>query len=176
MKLSLLPFENEPVKAETISPEQFLNRAFAMFNQAADSLEGCYRELESEVRRLRDELRSRNQDLQDSVARNQQMRRCLERIFQILPCGIIVISNNGLCQSMNAEAQRIFRGGAQNVRVSNMIGAIVAELDTASADAERTIALTDGRKPAHFGVRRLLLAHADGFESDIVLLIRELTT
>ncbi|HET9743430.1 MAG TPA: hypothetical protein VFQ00_11830 [Terriglobales bacterium] len=176
MGLSLLPFENEPLKNETISPEQFLNRAFAMFSQAADSLEGCYRELESEVQRLRGELRARNQDLQDSVARNQQMRRCLERIFQILPYGIIVIRNDGLCQSMNAEAQRILGGGAQNVRVSNMIGAILAEIGATSADAERTITLTHRSKLTYLGIRRLLLAHADGLESDTVLLIRELTS
>jgi len=172
MELALALHEQH-FPGETISPEQFLSQAFASFSQAADSLEVCYRQLQSEVSRLREQLEERNRDLAESHARNQQMRDFLERILNTLPCGVLVVSGGHQCQKINAEAQRML-GGSESEKLSQIVCALVSDLGKHSEmEAERVVTLSVGAQQIHLAIRRASLSSSEG--SDSVLLLRDVT-
>ncbi len=159
---------------ETISPEQFLSQAFASFTQAADSLEVCYRQLQSEVARLREQLEQRNRELADSFAQNQRMREFLERILDTLPCGVLVLTDDYRCQKINAEAQRIL-GGAESEKLAQLLAAFMCDLKAQSgSDVEQIFTVSNSGQIIEAAVRRASLIAADG-SSDSVLLLRDVT-
>jgi two-component system, sensor histidine kinase FlrB len=95
---------------KNIEDEQFLLRAFRTFSQAAASLERSYGMLRGEVERLRQELEQSNSDLARSLEENRGMREHLNRILEGLPCGVLVISNDGKISRANPEALHLLGG------------------------------------------------------------------
>jgi len=107
--------------------EYSLNRAFACFTEAAESLERSYHQLESEVVRLRQELKDRNADLERSVEHSRQVRDSLYRILEGLPCGVLVGSDDGGLSLVNPAASRLL-GGVRPTRFSEIPAVLVALL------------------------------------------------
>lgn len=95
--------------------EQFLLRAFRSFSAAAGSLERSYAKLREEVERLRRELEISNRDLALSLEENRNMREHLDRILEGLPCGVLVVSENGQITRANPEAMRLLELGSNCV-------------------------------------------------------------
>jgi len=91
--------------------EQFLLRAFRSFAQAAGSLERSYALLRTEVERLRRELEQSNSELARSLEENRGMRQYLDRILEGLPCGVLVVSDEGKISRANPEALRLLVTG-----------------------------------------------------------------
>lgn len=87
--------------------ERFLLQAFRIFSRAAASFEQSYRSLQSEVERLRRELNEKNKDLAHSLEAARDARLHLERILEGLPCGVLVVSDNGEILETNPEALRL---------------------------------------------------------------------
>lgn len=102
-----LPVNLKKPAAREAASKQSLTRAFESFKHAADSLEKSYGHLQAEVLRLRFELERTNRDLASSLAENARMRRYLARVIEALPCGVLVVNQNGeICMS-NPEARRL---------------------------------------------------------------------
>jgi two-component system sensor histidine kinase FlrB len=89
----------------TRETEFALADAFASFTSAASQLETSYRELQKEVNRLRQELEMRNLALAESLTENQSMRVALRRILDALPCGVIVLDDNGDISFLNRKGE-----------------------------------------------------------------------
>ena len=70
----------QPTFETPASEERSLAEAFAVFSQAAASLEDSYQQLQSEVARLRRELEETNRDLALSMAENQRLQQEHERL------------------------------------------------------------------------------------------------
>ncbi len=128
---------------------QLLAQAFVSFRQAADSLERSYTQLQAEVARLRAELERTNADLQASLEENTRMRAYLWHLLEQLPCGVVVLSGNGL-RLVNPEARRML-GLEQKEDSSGSLPAAIRELlqqaaagagEVTLADAGRVLAVT----------------------------------
>jgi len=89
------------------SEERSLVRAFALFTDAAASLERSYTQLQAEVSRLRRELEETNRDLSLSLEQNHRMRQHLDRIVEGLPCGVVVVEISGEISVANPAARRM---------------------------------------------------------------------
>lgn len=87
--------------------EQFLLQAFTSFAEAAGSLERSYSLLRAEVGRLRQELEESNGGLARSLEENRTMRQHLDRILEGLPCGVLVVADNGEISRVNPEGRRL---------------------------------------------------------------------
>jgi len=92
--------------------ERILLQAFRSFARVAGSLEQSYGELQAEVERLRRELAEKDGDLAHSVAERRADRARLTRILEGLPCGVLVVFDNGKVWKANPEAQRLFQTGS----------------------------------------------------------------
>jgi two-component system sensor histidine kinase FlrB len=91
-------------------PEHPLARAFASFTEAAGSLERTYGQLQGQVAHLRQELEVTNRELASSLEENHRIRERLRRIVQGLPCGVLVIEDDGRISTLNPEAARLLHG------------------------------------------------------------------
>jgi signal transduction histidine kinase len=87
--------------------ERSLVRAFALFTDAAASLERSYSHLQAEVARLRRELEASHRELSDSLEQHRRTRQHLDRILEGLPCGVLVMEPSGQFSIANPEAQRL---------------------------------------------------------------------
>src|SRR5215467_512161 len=89
--------------------QENLTRAFLTFTQAARSLERSYTQLQAEVTRLHSELQRTNSELEHSLEENARMRVYLARVLESLPCGVLVLSQDGRTQVINPEARRLLQ-------------------------------------------------------------------
>jgi signal transduction histidine kinase len=98
----------DPQTAGTAQIEA-LNQAFSSFAATARSLEDSYGRLQAEVRRLRLELEERNGELRSQLAENRRIRESLHRLFEGLPCGVVVAGRNAQVVSANPAARQMLR-------------------------------------------------------------------
>src|SRR5271156_62029 len=103
-----------------------LERAFQSFAGAAESLEKSYGQLHAEVLRLRFALERTNSDLASSLEENAGMRRYLTRILENLPCGVLVVDQQGQPRMMNPEARRLLGGVGEALRAVEVADAAIA--------------------------------------------------
>lgn len=89
--------------------QENLTRAFLTFTQAAGSLERSYTQLQTEVARLHQELQRTNSELERSLEENERMRGYLSRVLESLPCGVVVMSDDGGTQVINTEARKLLK-------------------------------------------------------------------
>jgi len=85
----------------------YLAGEFSEFISAAARLEEAYRELQREVSALNSELAERNNALSKSLAENQQMRLALQQIVESMPCGVLVLDQEGMIVMINPESKRM---------------------------------------------------------------------
>ena len=81
--------------------------AFSEFISASSRLEAFYGDLQREVSQLGQELTERNAALNASLAENERMHRSLQQIVELLPCGVLVVENDGSISLINPEAMRL---------------------------------------------------------------------
>ncbi|MBS1842355.1 MAG: flagellar hook-associated protein FlgK [Acidobacteria bacterium] len=86
-----------------------LTKAFLSFTQAAGSLERSYAQLQAEVVRLTQELERANTELERSLEENLRVRRYLSRVLESLPCGVLVVNEQGEIQITNPEARKLLQ-------------------------------------------------------------------
>lgn len=84
-----------------------LAEAFSDFMAASSRLEGSYRELQAEVAELSLALSERNRALSESLSENRAMGRLLERILDVIPCGVLVLNGDTSVLLANPEACRL---------------------------------------------------------------------
>src|SRR5271154_6923214 len=101
------------MRPATSASKRTLERAFQSFAGAAESLEKSYGQLHAEVLRLRFALERTNSDLAASLEENAGMRRYLTRILENLPCGVLVVDQQGQPKMMNPEARRLLSGAGE---------------------------------------------------------------
>jgi two-component system sensor histidine kinase FlrB len=95
------------VKGPDTRAQRNLAAAFTTFTQAAGSLEKSYLQLQAEVTRLHQELRTTNSELEKTLEENARVRAYLSRVLENLPCGILVVNGAGQTQIINPEARRL---------------------------------------------------------------------
>jgi PAS domain S-box-containing protein len=87
-----------------------LLQAFEMFTQASSSLEAAFQQLQARAQRLSEELETKNQELKRSLAEKDEVQNYLKTILESLPCGVLVLDDNGKATLCNPLASEIFGG------------------------------------------------------------------
>jgi two-component system sensor histidine kinase FlrB len=137
--------EHQPIAGASL-----LADAFSEFIAAAARLEGSYAELQGQVAHLSLELAERNAALNASLAENERMRLALQQIVDSMPCGVLVLENDGALSMINPEGMRLLdlaplqiQGQARTKKQAhrNSLGAISthAGIDLASFVADERI-------------------------------------
>ncbi len=124
----------------SILDQQSLARAFLSFSQAASSLEHSYSQLQSEIRRLRRELAETHHDLDSSREEIHRVRRYSKQILEGLPCGVLVIAQDGTVALSNPETERLL---GVNPRVE-FPASIRGLFDQTSGDKEVDLQMASG--------------------------------
>lgn len=105
--ISIATMASAPAPELISREERALVRAFALFTDAAASLEHSYAQLQAEGTLLRHELEKTNRDLALSLEQNRRIRQHLDRILEGLPCGVLVKEVTGQISIANPEARRL---------------------------------------------------------------------
>jgi two-component system, sensor histidine kinase FlrB len=145
--------------------EKFLLQAFRSFAEAADSLERCYGRLRSEVARLRGELEQSNAGLERSLEENRRMRRHLDRILDAIPCGVLVVGEDGNISLVNPEARRLLAGDLGNrppcpMRVPEALHGLLQRARSEAGEQEQSFQDGSGREQ-WLAVRHAAVADGD---------------
>jgi len=184
------------MRPATSASKRTLERAFQSFAGAAESLEKSYGQLHAEVLRLRFALERTNSDLATSLEENAGMRRYLTRILENLPCGVLVVDQQGQPRMMNPEARRLL-GGAGEVRraievgdaadaaiATNecselapeaMRGLLEASREEGAAEQERQIPTEQGMRTIGLACAVLGEGSRAGAASESVFILRDVT-
>ncbi len=139
--------------------EQFLLQAFTSFADAAGSLERSYSLLRAEVGRLRQELEESNGGLARSLEENRTMRQHLDRILEGLPCGVLVVADNGEISRVNPEGRRLLgweadgnaEAAAQPISVASLdseLGELLNRARTGNGEQEQRVSRAGSRTPS----------------------------
>jgi len=82
-----------PTPGKSDADFQRLIEAFDVFNQASESLQLSYRELQAEAHRLSAELATANAELERSLSENESFKNYLRNILESLSNGVLVINS-----------------------------------------------------------------------------------
>jgi len=162
---------------------------FSEFILAASRLENSYRALQGEVSELGIELSERNSALQESLKSNQRMRLELQQIVDSMPCGVLVVDNNGMLSMVNPESRRLLglddsgideQPSATLQQISDRSGInLEAAYKTASGDdaeQEFSVDAVSGKRWLGVRSRRLFQTSSQNSASyHTVLILREIT-
>jgi signal transduction histidine kinase len=95
---------------------KLLLQAFEMFTNASSSLETAFAQLQAHAQRLTEELEAKNLELEKSLREKQEAQNYLKNILERLPCGVLVLDNNGepaLCNPVASEFLEPVRTGTR---------------------------------------------------------------
>lgn len=150
-----------------------LAQAFLTFNEAAGLLQGSYHELQAEVIRLRQEAEVANSHLSSSLQINIRLRGFLSRILQSLPCGVLVIDENGFCKVANTAAQQILGMIPIGEPLPGPLRKIVTTLSVGAP--EQTIAIDIEGNAKELACRRGALLDPDTHNADTIVIVQDVT-
>ena len=88
-----------------------LSDAFAGFIAASSRLEASYEKLQLDVTYLSCELADRNSALKMSLAENERIHRALQQVVDSMPCGVLVVEDDGTVFMINPEGRRLLSLG-----------------------------------------------------------------
>lgn len=166
-----------------------LANAFSQFVTASVRLEDSYRQLQKDVLDLRKQLSERDCALLDSLSENQKIKESLQQILDSMPCGVLVLNENGQAELMNPESRRLLglplaetkRSKATDIEEICRASGIPSEcLNPGVDDSEsiQNLRVRNVTEPRWLEVRKrkLLLRTVGGKDSDqTILVIRDIT-
>ncbi len=181
-----LPTGSLPAETGLAVEHQLLTQAFSEFISASGKLELSYRELQAEVRRLSDELMVRNTELRRSRTENRSMRLGVQQTLHALPCGVVVLKDDGAVTLINPEAERLLDlpgidGGSAVAGLAPELGSLLlrtAELEggngkEASSEWEFSLMREEGER--WVAVRRRTLSDGTGGDRRTLLILRDIS-
>lgn len=158
--------DSVPPAAEKASGQQGatdLERAFLVFVEASQQLEGAYEELQQRVQGLTDELAVANGELRRQYAEKAALSQRLQTLLEALPAGVVEIDGNGVVQALNATAGLMFGTDIcgqswGDVRLRQIDATFnPAEWELKIAGERRVVNLVDSELPDGSG--RIVLIH-----------------
>lgn len=158
----------------SVAGSYHLAGAFSDFIAASTRLEASYRELQSEVAQLSLALSDQNRALLESQSENRALGHRLEHILENVPCGVLVMDEDGCVRMANPEAARLLgRPADQELRLEWHARAAAADGD------EQELSFETAEGQVWVALRRVLLpAYSSGAESgtESVLTLRDISS
>src|SRR5262249_26292313 len=160
--------------------QENLTRAFLTFTQAAGSVERSYTQLQAEVTRLHRELQKTNSELERSLEENARMRTYLARVLENLPCGVLVLSQDGRAQVVNPEARRLLQIPAEwsaigTQGISPHLEKLIAEAPANSFYSEQEWVTTGTNGNRYIGILRANVSEISDGPRDSIWIVRDIT-
>ena len=119
-----------------------LEDAFDAFTQVSGRLIDAYRELETRVAGLQEELaRSRSERMQE-LAEKERLAARLSLLLESLPAGVVVLDGQGIVRECNPEAQALLGGELHGALWREIVQGVFAPLPDDGAD----VSLRNGRR------------------------------
>lgn len=167
---TIAQFESNLVPMPPLQPaEAMLSEAFSSFISTANVLERSYRDLQDELARLRLELQESHCDLDRSLRENERMGHWLSGIVESLPCGLIVLDENGQAKLRNHEAVKLLSSGnAVSMK-------IFAEAVRQKTGREYEYELPGPNGQRAFSIKRAQIVSSDDRKNESVMIVREIT-
>jgi PAS domain S-box-containing protein len=172
-------------EASETKETNLLLQAFEMFTKASSSLESAFGQLQSRVQRLTEELESKNIELENSLREKQEAQNHLRTILERLPCGVLVLDQQGdltLCNPMASEVLKytrrksIKKGKCNRPFLSSeMRSHLVSAACKQGPMAEIEIPFTDGRRKRIVATSGTPLTDASGRRTGTLHIIRDVT-
>jgi PAS domain S-box-containing protein len=105
-----------PASPDSNADFQRLIQAFDVFNQASESLQQSYNELQVEAHRLAAELAVANAELERSLAEKESFRNYLKNILESLSNGVLVIDRENRAAVCNPAAATLLGFSPDDVK------------------------------------------------------------
>lgn len=121
---------------------QELEEGFQAFNQVSLQLEATYRQLESQVGVLTENLRHIDPTATAPVVTETQDNQRLQAILKALPAGVVVLDGKGFVQEANPAAKELLGEPLEGEAWTNIIGRAFAP----RSDDGHDLSLADGRR------------------------------
>jgi PAS domain S-box-containing protein len=180
-----LPVGNKIQENSDAVESGLLLQAFEMFTQASSSLESAFGQLQLRVQRLTEELESKNLELERSLHEKEEAQSYLRTILERLPCGVVVLDQNGdlaLCNPMASEALKQSRARSKQHKKSGqpILSAEMRNCLTASASnnghkEEVEISFTNNDKKRILATSGTPFTDAGGHQIGTLHIIRDIT-
>ena len=160
--------------------QESLTRAFMTFTQAAGSLEKSYTQLQAEVARLHRELQCANSELERSLEENARVRAYLSRVLEDLPCGVLVVSVEGVLQIINPEARRLLQvpvewAPGEKSGMPPAFAKLIAEVPANSFFSEQECTMAENARNRTIGILRANVSKRTNDIGDTIWIVRDLT-
>jgi len=92
------------IQLQSLDDPENLRQAFEVFNRLSRSLTESYRELESQVARLNQELAAARSERLETLTEKEKLANRLQRLLELLPGGVIVVDGRGKIVECNPAA------------------------------------------------------------------------
>ena len=172
---TIAQYESSLAPVPLLHPQEAtLSEAFSSFVNAANVLERSYGDLQEEVGRLRLELQESHCDLERSLRENELIRNWLSGIVESLPCGVIVLDENGRPKLRNQEAIKLLSDG--NPKTLKIFSE--AARQKIGREYEYELAgpqLAGSQTQRAFSIKRAQLAASANATRESVVIVREIT-
>jgi signal transduction histidine kinase len=162
-----------------------LLQAFEMFTQASNSLESAFGQLQLQVQRLTEELEAKNLELEQSLREKEEAQSYLRTILERLPCGVVVLDQNGdlaLCNPMATEALKQSRGSSKRPQKSGrtvlsaeMRKCLTSSVSDSGNNGEVEISVVNNDKKRILATSGTPFADAGGHRIGTLHIIRDIT-
>jgi two-component system sensor histidine kinase FlrB len=145
------------------SPEE-LQEAFNLFNQVSEQLTDVYRELQTQVEQLTQDLAVTNSELRRQLEEKENLSQRLSRLLAALPGGVVVLDEDGRINEANPAVFGLLSG--------NLLG----EKWTTVCERELTSTPTQGEWLVGDGGRRIVIStNRIGEHGGEILLLQDVT-
>ena len=163
-----------------VAAQENLTRAFQTFTQAAGSLEKSYTQLQAEVARLHLELQKTNSELERTLEENARVRGYLARVMENLPCGVLVVSAEGVLQIINPEARRLLDVPAdwelgRSARLPSAFAEAIAEIPAKGFFCEQETSIRGTFANRSIGILRANISEQADGAGDTIWIVRDIT-
>jgi two-component system, sensor histidine kinase FlrB len=160
--------------------QENLTRAFLTFTQAAGSLEKSYTQLQAEVARLHQELQRANSELEHSLEENTRVRGYLSRVLENLPCGVLVVSEDGQTQIINPTARRLLDVPADWVpgqvpTLPVFLLKVIADIPANGFFSEQELPAPGVPGNRYIGILRANISETSDAPTDTIWIVRDIT-
>jgi two-component system sensor histidine kinase FlrB len=177
-----------PINGSTLATHPdagLLAEAFSKFISASARLESSYGQLQLEVTFLSRELADRNSALKASLAENERVHGALQQIVDSMPCGVLVVEEDGSVSVINPEGRRLLDLSQSTPKHLDAISA-ASGIDLSgflseqvSVDEEREFCKTTLNSRRWLAVRERHLLHGSegGYRAQrqAILILRDVT-
>jgi PAS domain S-box-containing protein len=181
-----------PVFDASLKPETqvagetgLLLQAFEMFTQASSSLESAFSQLQARAQKLTEELEAKNLELERSLREKEEAQNYLRTILERLPCGVVVLDNNGRLTLHNPMAsEALEQSGIGSVQAeksdqpllsTEMRTFLTASASRDGAKAEIEIPIVSGDKKRILATSGAPLRDGSGSQIGSLHIIRDIT-